>query len=449
MKLRVRLALLAGAVLLLATLLCNGLSFSLSCRAILDQAGRSAYAQSEAAYQGFESYCSRLTGGVTPSAGVFYLKSQKDDYSILRRDGDVYYNPTVLDPDELVMNQAPRYGLQTAALYRGRRLLAYSFMTDAGFDFIHLVDVTDAYLSLYRLAWQAAAVSAAVLAGAALAVFVILRRALRPLQALSNGANSMAAGAYGQRVPESRRDELGGLGRDFNRMAQAVEDHIRRVEESEEQKTLFMASLTHELKTPLTAISGYAQTLRYAKLREEDRELALSYICQESARLDRLSKKMLRLLELDRDIPLVMEPALLSDLAEAARRTCLPAAREKGVAIETGRCEGAWPCDRDLLTEAVVNLVDNGIKASVRGGRVKIYTRDNALVVEDNGCGIPEEEIGRLTEAFYMVDKSRSRASGGAGIGLALTAIILKRHGLTLRIESKVGEGTRVWMEKT
>lgn len=448
MKLRVKLSLLVGAVLLLATLLCNGLSFSMSRRTILDQACRSAYAQSEAAFNSFESYCSRVTGFVSQSAGEYWLKSQDDEYTILLRDGKVYYNRTVLDPDELEENRAPRYGPQEAGLYHGRRILVYSFQSDVEFTFIHLVDVTDTYFSLYRLAAGEAVLSAIILAGAAAAVFIILRRALRPLQALSDGANSIAEGAYGRRVPETRRDELGGLGRDFNRMAQAVEDHIRRVEESEEQKTMFMASLTHELKTPLTAISGYAQTLRYAKLSAGDRETALGYICKESARLDRLSKKMLRLLELDRDTPLLMEPVPVSELAETARETCFPAAQEKGVRIETGPCQGSWLCDRDLLTEAVVNLVDNGVKACARGGSVKIYTKGKGLVVEDDGCGIPEEEIAHLTEAFYMVDKSRSRQSGGAGMGLALTAIILRRHGLGLRIESRIGEGTRVMIEE-
>lgn len=448
MKLRVKLSLLAGAVLLLATLLCNGLSFTMSRRTILDQACRSAYAQSEAAFNSFESYCSRVTGVVGQPAGEYWLKSQNDEYTILLRDGEACYNRTVLDPEELKENQAPRYGPQEAGLYRGRRVLVYSFQSGADFTFIHLVDVTDTYFSLYRLAAGEAVLSAVILAVAVAAVFLILRRALRPLQALSEGANSIAAGAYGQRVPEAGRDELSGLGRDFNRMAGAVEDHIRRVEESEEQKTLFMASLTHELKTPLTAISGYAQTLRRAKLSEEDSDMALDYICKESGRLDRLSKKMLRLLELDRDTPLVMEPAALSELADSARDTCLPAAEAKGVTISIGQCRGSWPCDRDLLTEAVVNLVDNGIKACSPGGTVKLYTRDGALVVEDDGRGIPEEDIAHLTEAFYMVDKSRSRQSGGAGIGLALVSVILRRHGLGLRIESRVGQGTRVIVEE-
>ena len=99
--------------------------------------------------------------------------------------------------------------------------------------------------------------------------------------------------------------------------------------------------------------------------------------------------------------------------------------------------------DRDLLTDALVNLVDNALKASPAGGVVRLYTREGAMVVEDQGEGIPEEELDRLTEPFYMVDKSRSRKSGGAGLGLALTAVILRRHGMSLRFETQTGAGTK------
>lgn len=448
MKLRVKLSLLAGAVLLSATLIGNGLSYSMSRRTILSEACRSAYAQSEAAFLSFESYCSRAFGPVSPAVGTYWLKSQNDEYTILIRGGETCYNRTVLDPEELTKNSAPQYGPQEAGMYRGRRLLVYAFDSGAEYEFIHLVDVTDTYFSLYRLALRQALLSAGILFGAVAAVFVILRRALRPLGALSDGAKAIAAGAYDRRVPEEGRDELSGLGRDFNRMAAAVEEHIRRVEESEEQKTMFMASLTHELKTPLTAISGYGQTLRHAKLSDEDRDTALMYISRESLRLDRLSKKMLRLLELDRDTPLSMEPVPWAEIAAAARDTCLPAAEEKGVGIELGPLEGSVSCDRDLMTEVIVNLMDNGIKACKKGGMVRICDREGCLAVEDNGCGIPREEIAHLTEAFYMVDKSRSRQSGGAGMGLALTAAILRRHGMGLSIDSRLGEGTRVTVKK-
>ena len=442
MKLRTRLALLCGAVVCLTILLSIGLIFQMSRQVVLDQAQNSAYAESQSVFRGSENYCRSLYGGVSRSAAAYYLKSQGDDYSILLQDGEVFYNQTVLNPASLSRTE------QQAVLLEGRRLLVFTFSTEFSFELIHIVDITDAYLALNALALRVAGIGLAVVALAFLAVFVILRRSLRPLQALSAGAESIAAGAYGQRVPETGRDEIAELGRDFNKMAQAVEAHIQEVEDSEEKKTLFMGSLTHELKTPLTAISGYAQTLRAVKLSQEDREAALEYIYQESKRLDRLSKKMLRLLELDQS-ELDRDTVAVEELFRSAAGTCAPAAEKKSVRIEMGGCQGTVTGDRDLLDEAVINLIDNAVKASCPGDVVRLYTQDGAMVVEDQGVGIPREEIARLTEPFYMVDKSRSRQSGGAGLGLALVAAVLRRHGMKLEIESEVGKGTRVRISPT
>lgn len=439
MKLRTRLALIAGAVTLLATLLCGGMALQISSRNMLDLARTEGERENQEIVWGFTNYLDSFSRDLSPQLAAYYFKSRDDDYTILLQDGLVCYNPTTLNP-AVLSNSAADF---QEIFYQGRRLMV--FVTGAGYIYTlyHITDITDTYLNIYSLAARIGLIVLGTVALAFLALFWMLRRSLRPLQALSEGARSIAAGAYDRRAPEGRRDEIGQLGRDFNKMAEAVERHIREVQDSEDKKTLFMGSLTHELKTPLTAISGYAQTLRYAKLSDEDRELALDYIYQESQRLDRLSKKMLRLLELDRETGLAMEPLEVRALFEAARRTCLPAAKEKAVAIHIGPCEGQVQGDRDLLTEALINLVDNAVKACWEGGQVELYTEDGALVVEDNGRGIPQEDLGRLTEPFYMVDKSRSRKSGGAGLGLALAAAILRRHGMKLHMESQVGAGTK------
>ena len=205
-----------------------------------------------------------------------------------------------------------------------------------------------------------------------------------------------------------------------------------------------MADFSHELKTPLTAISGYAQTLRTVKLSEEDREEALGYIYTEIKRLDRLAKKMMRLMQLDSEESLQMLPVDNKQLLRAVIETCKPAAEQKGVALRTGECGGTVRGDFDLLHDAMCNLADNAIKASGPGQTVILSASDDALTVTDEGCGIPKDEIKNLTEPFYMVDKSRSRQSGGAGLGLSLVKRIAQLHGAELEIESTVGEGTTV-----
>lgn len=98
--------------------------------------------------------------------------------------------------------------------------------------------------------------------------------------------------------------------------------------------------------------------------------------------------------------------------------------------------------EEDLMTEVLINLVDNAVKASGQGDTIRLIAKDRQILVQDMGCGIPEDEKKKILEPFYMIDKSRSRKNGGAGLGLALTALILKRHDVTLAIESEEGKGT-------
>ena len=102
-----------------------------------------------------------------------------------------------------------------------------------------------------------------------------------------------------------------------------------------------------------------------------------------------------------------------------------------------------FPMDLDLMTDVLINLIDNGVKASEPGGKIILRAYERCIEVQDFGQGIPADEQEKIMEPFYMVDKSRSRKSGGAGLGLALTALIAKRHHITIRIDSKEGEGTR------
>ena len=239
-----------------------------------------------------------------------------------------------------------------------------------------------------------------------------------------------------------KNDEIGELSNNFNQMAEAVQSRVQRLKETEQKRTLFMGNLTHELKTPMTAISGYAKTLLMVKLPEEDREEALSYIYGESCRLERLSQKMMNLLLLEENDPIqrveVSAEVLFHNVEEACRRSL----EEDGISLECHPNGAVFLADIDLMTEVLINLVDNARKASSWGSCIILSARENVIKVQDFGRGIPEEEQDKILEPFYRIDKSRSRQNGGAGLGLAITALILKRHNATIQIESRVGEGT-------
>ena len=226
-----------------------------------------------------------------------------------------------------------------------------------------------------------------------------------------------------------------------------MEARTHSLEESEKKKTLFMGNLTHELKTPMTAITGYAQTLLSAKLSEEQQQEALMYIYEECTRLERLSKKMMKLLELEADDGLAFEDITVESVFAAAKRACGVILGEKQISLKIVQHGEVFPMDADLMTDVLVNLIDNAVKASRQGGEIILKAGENFIEVQDFGCGIPKEEQEKIIEPFYMIDKSRSRKSGGAGLGLALAALIIKRHGARLEIKSEPGKGTRMILQ--
>lgn len=230
-------------------------------------------------------------------------------------------------------------------------------------------------------------------------------------------------------------------------MAEAVELHMQQLEESEKRKTLFMGNLTHELKTPMTAISGYAQMLLTMKLDAQQQEEALGYIYSECQRLERLSRKMMRLLELDDEIPILLQEKAAADLFEAVRKSSEILGKEKQITLLFKENGEHFKMDFDLMQDVLLNLIDNSIKASEAGSKIVVSAEGDCLIVEDFGKGIPKEEQEHIFEPFYMVDKSRSRKSGGAGLGLALTALIARLHQIEIHIESEVGKGTKIILQ--
>ena len=221
----------------------------------------------------------------------------------------------------------------------------------------------------------------------------------------------------------------------------------------------FISNLTHELRTPLSALYGYAETLIRGV---DDRETSMRFlgiIERQARRLARLLDDLVSLSDLERGLtPLKveqLEPSrVLSEAAELMQET----AGRRGLRLEV-KCPTGLPKvagDRDRLHQVMLNLIDNAIKYTPREGRVTIEAHEAlsangstptpgvALVVADTGEGIPAADIPRLTERFYRVDRARSRELGGTGLGLAIVKHIVQLHHGALRIESKVREGTTV-----
>lgn len=284
-------------------------------------------------------------------------------------------------------------------------------------------------------------------AGLAYSMALILTR---PLTRLSRGAREIADGNFSFRSEIRSDDEIGRLSQDFDRMADRIEENVQMLEESVKAQERFVSSFTHELKTPMTSVIGYADLLRSQELSEEERCDAANYIFMEGKRLERLSLKLMEIY-VAKGGNICLSPQNPGAIAEDVVAHLCPICQERNIFLET-RCErGTCRLEPDLFRSLLVNLIDNAGKAIGEEGHilVTVHMTENGcvLLVEDDGPGIPEEAKAHLTEAFYRVDKSRSRKQGGAGLGLTLCADIAELHGGTLAFENCEGGGTRVRVE--
>ena len=216
---------------------------------------------------------------------------------------------------------------------------------------------------------------------------------------------------------------------------------------SEQLKADFFANAGHELKTPLTSVIGYADTLRSRTLPSEMQFEAANAIYTEGKRLERMSFALLDLFALERSEP-SFSRVQTGALAASVQKSCEYRLARQKQSLQCDVEEAAVWGESELLRTLLLNLLDNAHKASPSGAvlqlRGRVVPSGYLFCVIDPGRGIPPEELSRITDPFYMVDKSRARAAGGAGLGLTLCRKIAEVHGSSLRFESVVGEGTRV-----
>ncbi|MCM1190997.1 MAG: HAMP domain-containing histidine kinase [Butyrivibrio sp.] len=278
-------------------------------------------------------------------------------------------------------------------------------------------------------------------------IFVLSRYITKPISSLGRTAKRIADGNFELRSNNRSSDEIGQLARNFNRMADKLVEQMEAKILEAKQKEDFTAAFAHELKTPLTSIIGYADMMNTMRMSPEEQAESVYYIYSQGKRLESLSHKLLDLVSMDKN-PIVLKPVSTARLEENIRATVRPIWEQRKIKGKVEMDRGFILGDEELLLSLFYNLLDNAAKAMDKGEMGFILLKGTALQgayevkVVDNGRGIPKDEIGRITEAFYMVDKSRSRKEGGAGIGMALCYKIINLHGGTLKIDSRLGEGT-------
>ena len=284
-----------------------------------------------------------------------------------------------------------------------------------------------------------------VVCAIAIAVSLLLSKMItRRIGRLLQGIRTVREGEYSHRVKTSGHDELAQLGQEFNQLT-------TRLQTTEEVRRRFVSDASHELKTPLASIRLLTDSILQADNMEEDtmREF-IGDINQEAERLTRITEKLLTLTRMD-SAPLPDQTAAPTDLAPVIRRAghmLEPLAAQSEVALVYHLEENcAAPCDEDGLYQIAFNLMENAVKYNLPGGTVTVTlagTKEGTVLkVEDTGVGVPEEDLSRIFERFYRVDKARSRAAGGTGLGLSIVQDTVRSHGGTVEARRREnGPGT-------
>lgn len=274
-----------------------------------------------------------------------------------------------------------------------------------------------------------------------LLLFCLLRKTLTPIETLTENARAIAEGDYSLRTSYTSDDEIGSLSRAFDKMADAVEEKITSLDTELDRKELLLGALSHELKTPVTSIIGYAESLLYMPLDPGMQKTSALRILEAGKHAENLSQKLMEIIGLSRDASLEKTVFRAADLVDALSGL-FPEHVSFSVSLKV------LYGDKTLLLSLVSNLLQNALKnipeETSPDVRVSFFPENDMDVirVRDNGIGIPEEHIPYLTDPFYRVDKDRSRKTGGVGLGLSLVKMITDLHGGTLTIESTPGEGT-------
>ena len=380
------------------------------------------------------------------SLARYFVSRLADKNIILNAGDDSIYNTTSIDPGEYL--PLTDHGQQyIIAEIGGKSILIVGSnigIRNATYSLYVINDITSVYTDITRMSYRFAWISFAVIIAAVAVVIPLVRKLLKPVKTLKENTSLIAAGVYDKRIEIIEQDEIGELAADFNSMADAVEHRVEELKEEAERRTLFMSALTHELKTPMTSIKGNAQTLLATKMNEEEREQALMQIDADGTRVEKLSYKLMHLLVLKQSgeiTPTEQKVSILLDMVQAA---CAEQMRGRGLSLTVINQMDTLRMDMDLLCGLILNLIDNAGKASKPGQAIEVLAENDTISVKDYGKGIPESELSRLTQPFYMVDKARSRKQGSIGLGLALCEEIARLHGAHLVFESEVGKGTTV-----
>lgn len=270
-----------------------------------------------------------------------------------------------------------------------------------------------------------------------------IRHIMRPLSNLQRAVEQMSDGNYGTRVPVHSKDEIGRLSSTFNKMAESIQ------QEDEAQKT-FLATVSHELRTPISYVKGYSEAMQKGIIPESQKEETIQLIVREANRMERLTNELLLLARMENEqAEITLYPIPLAETLREVQKILTHQAEKKAIAIHLNADDALIiKADEVKLKQVFINIIENAINYSYEQSKVEITAfEDNGsaqITIKDYGIGIPQEDLSHVTERFYRVNKARSRADGGSGLGLSIVEQLLKQLQGKIEIESEVEKGTIV-----
>lgn len=299
--------------------------------------------------------------------------------------------------------------------------------------------------ALIAFAWQLAGIGVVALAVGLAGGWVVSNRIFRPIAAITATASAISATNLSQRLDADRVD------RELEEMARVLNAMFDRLEAAFERQARFTADASHELRTPLAIIRTHAELALSRPRSNEEYKETITTCLRASSRMTGLVDGLLTLARADAGkLDLVRKNVDWKHAVEESIALLRPLAEEKKVTLSADLEPAVVTGDNIRLAQVVTNLVSNAVQYNHSGGEIRVRLRvmagETILSVQDTGCGIPEEDQPHIFERFYRVDKARSRASGGNGLGLAICKSIVDTHGGTIGFETKLHTGSTFWV---
>lgn len=378
-----------------------------------------------------------------------YLGEQSKSICVFDENGSPVFNSLPEDVgDEFVSEVLANKGSYLIRENNKHTYMLIASLMESGKYSVTLLsayDITGVFTERDRQLLTYIALDIIIIIISVLIIFLVSKLLTKPIEKLNAVSKQIADGAYGELTGIKSSDEIGQLSRSFDQMSEAIQTNINKLNDEIERKDRFVSNFSHEMKTPMTTIIGYADLIRSKDCPPDLRQKSADYIYRESKRLEELSLKLMDLLKLT-EKPILKKPFSTINLQKDIENSLLPQFTD--VKLELSFEESLILADRSLLISLIRNLAENAKKSDPKDKAVYLCGRINdetyRFEVKDNGCGIGESDLKHIAEPFYMADKSRSHAQGGNGLGLAICELIAKAHNTKLEFNSTEGRGTIV-----